>query len=138
MALGARQFLRSQGNKRSGSLLQELKRRGVTVTTSEAAELYHRVEPLVLGSAHAQAAQVASAYGGASPPAPPPAAGPAVAQAVFAESRGSRSELTCETVKILKIPKTGASLLELSNGPRRGDARRVGGPAQPGSRGVVS
>ena len=92
-----------------GSFLQELKRRGVAVTTSEAAELYHRVEPLVFGSAHAQ---VASAYGGAPPPVQPPAMGPAVAQAVT-ESRGSRSALTRDAVEGVEDPETGASLSEL-------------------------
>ena len=109
MALEARQFLRSQGNKRYGSFLQELKRRGVTVTTPEAAELYHRVEPLVFGSAHAQ---VASAYGGASPPVPPPTSGPAAAENV-SRSRGSRSGLTREAVEGAEDPETGASLSEL-------------------------
>ena len=109
VAVEARQFLRSQGNKRYGSFLQELKRRGVTVTTSEAAELFHRVEPLVFGSAHAQAA---SAYGGASPPVPPPASGPAAAENV-SRSRGNRSELTREAVEGAEDPETGASLSEL-------------------------
>ena len=104
MALEARQFLRSQANKRYGSFLQELKRRGVTVTTSEAAELYHRVEPLVFGSAHAQ---VASAYGGTSPPVPPPTSGN------VSRGRGNRSELTREVVEGAEDPETGASLSEL-------------------------
>ena len=88
VALEARHFLRSQGNTRYGSFLRELKRRGVTVTT----ELYHRVEPFVLGSAHAQ---VASAYGAVLPPPVPNPAGPAVAKD-GAKSRGSQSELTRE------------------------------------------
>ena len=65
VALEARRFLRSVGNKRYGTFLKELKARGLSVTTSEAAELYHRVEPSVYGSAHSQ---VASAFGGVDPP----------------------------------------------------------------------
>ena len=45
IALEARQHLRSRGVKRYGTFLKELKARGLSVTTSEAAELYHRVEP---------------------------------------------------------------------------------------------
>ena len=65
VALEARRFLRSVGNKRYGTFLKELKACGLSVTTSEAAELYHRVEPSVYGSAHSQ---VASAFGGVDPP----------------------------------------------------------------------
>ena len=52
------------------TFLKELQARGISwalrlsVTTSEAAELYHRVEPLC-GSAHSQ---VVSAFGGVEPP----------------------------------------------------------------------
>ena len=46
IALEARQYLRPIGNKPYGIFFKELRARGgVSVTTGEAAELYHRVEP---------------------------------------------------------------------------------------------
>ncbi|CAE7761843.1 unnamed protein product, partial [Symbiodinium sp. KB8] len=87
VALEARRFLRSVGNKRYGTFLKELKARGLSVTTSEAAELYHRVEPRsVYGSAHSQ---VASAFGGVDPPTLP--AGPSEA-ASGRTGRGDRGQ----------------------------------------------
>ena len=64
----------------------------VTDTTSEAAELYHRVEPLVFGSAHTEGCNLLRRR-------------PAVAK-----SRGSRVELTREAIEGIEA---GASLSEL-------------------------
>ena len=67
------------------ALLTELKARGLSVTTSEAAELHHRVEPTLHGSAHSQ---VASAFGGVEPPTLPAGPSPLAAEPVV-ETGGS-------------------------------------------------
>ena len=104
IALEARQHLRSLGIKRYGTFLKELKARGLSVTTSEAAELYHRVEPAVYSSAHAQ---VASAFGGVEPPTLPP--GPSASSG----NRTGRGDLG------QPVARPSASLREPSRPPAR-------------------
>ena len=102
IALEARQHLRSLGIKRYGTFLKELKARGLSVTTSEAAELYHRVEPAVYSRAHAQ---VASAFGGVEPPMLPP--GPSASSG----SRTGHGDLGQHGLQRLR-----ANLLDLQRG----------------------